>query len=68
MTDNTMTNRKRTNDIDLQNTSHKTTDRVTGIPQNTGVNSCAPEVHAVPVPHISFTQCFCTHFPVVVLL
>ena len=30
--------------------THKTKDRVTRTPLKTGVNSCAPEVEAVPAP------------------
>jgi len=37
-----MAKRKRTNN-DLQNTSHRTKDRVTGTPLKPGMNSGAPE-------------------------
>jgi hypothetical protein len=40
---------KRTNN-DLQNISHKTKDRVTRTPLETGVNSGAQEEYAVPAP------------------
>jgi hypothetical protein len=47
-----MVKRKRTNN-DLQKNTHKTKDRVTRTTLKPGVNSCAPEGQAVPVPLVS---------------
>jgi hypothetical protein len=43
---------KRTN-TDLQNTAQKTKDRATQTHKKQGLNSCAPEEWAVPVPLVS---------------